>query len=145
MNDSAVGVTQAGGTRASTVNGELVLTAGGRVLRYPAIWLRDNCPCAGCADPLSGQKLHDITDLAPDCAVTEVRQTDNSKTEGSGGQKTDNSKKLAMVFGPDGHVGEFSVSWLLDNTLDGRAADADGPRLWDGPGDLEPATTSWAA
>jgi gamma-butyrobetaine dioxygenase len=130
-------------TRVADVNnGELVLTASGRVLRYPAIWLRDNCPCADCADPLSGQKLHDITDLAPECAVTEVRQTDNSKMEE---QQADNSKKLAVLFGPDGHVGEFSVGWLLDNTLDGRAADADGPRLWDGPGDLELAKTSWAA
>ena len=40
-----------GGTIAvSAVDGDLELAAGGRVLRYPGIWLRDNCPCAGCAD-----------------------------------------------------------------------------------------------
>ena len=140
VNSSAVGV-----TRASAVNGELALDVNGGVLRYPAIWLRDNCPCADCADPLSGQKLHDITDLAPDCAVTGVYPADNSKTGGGQAHGTDNSKKLAVVFGPDGHVGKFSVGWLLDHTLDGRAADDDGPRLWDGPGDLDLAKTSWAA
>ena len=142
VNSSAVGVAWADAAQASAVNGELVLAVDGGELWYPAIWLRDNCPCADCADPLSGQKLHDITDLAPECAVTEVRQTDNSKMEE---QHADNSKKLTVLFGPDGHVGEFSVGWLLDNTLDGRAADADGPRLWDGPGDLDLAKTSWAA
>jgi gamma-butyrobetaine dioxygenase len=127
------GVVQAGvGVEASTAGGELVLTGGGRVLRYPAIWLRDNCPCAGCADPLSGQKLHDITDIAPDCAVTGVQQTDNSKM-------------LAVVFGPDGHVGEFSRGWLLENTLDGRAAEDDGRRLWDRPADLDLTQARWAA
>ena len=142
VNSSAVGVAWADAAQASAVNGELVLAVDGGELRYPAIWLRDNCPCADCADPLSGQKLHDITDLAPECAVTEVRQTDNSKMEE---QYADNSKKLTVLFEPDGHVGEFSVGWLLDNTLDGRAAGADGPRLWDGPGDLDLAKTSWAA
>ena len=142
VDSSAVGVAWAGAAQASAVNGELVLAVDGGELRYPAIWLRDNCPCADCADPLSGQKLHDITDLAPECAVTEVRQADNSKMEE---QHADNSKKLTVLFGPDGHVGEFSVGWLLDNTLDGRAAGANGPRLWDGPGDLDLAKTSWAA
>ena len=112
--------------------GQLLLTAGGRVLRYPAIWLRDNCPCAECADPLSGQKLHDITGIAPDVAVTDVANSDNSK-------------KLAVVFGPDGHVGEFTVGWLLEHPLDGRALEADQRRLWDRPGDLDldHAPVSW--
>jgi gamma-butyrobetaine dioxygenase len=129
----------------NAVNGELVLTVGGRVLRYPAVWLRDNCPCAYCADPLSGQKLHDITDIAPDCAVTDAHLADNSKKPGGDDTGVDNSKKLAVEFGPDGHVGEFSVGWLLRNSLDGRAAEDDGLRLWDGPGDLDVAATGWAA
>jgi gamma-butyrobetaine dioxygenase len=119
------------GARAGDVDGELELTVDGRAVRYPAIWLRDNCSCAGCADPLSGQKLHDITDLAPDCAVTEVKIIDNSK-------------KLAVGFAPDGHVGEFSLGWLLSNTLDGRAADNDDGRvLWDDPGGLDRTGTEW--
>jgi hypothetical protein len=32
-------------------DGGLELAAGDRLLRFPAVWLRDNCPCAGCVDP----------------------------------------------------------------------------------------------
>ena len=49
---------------------DLELTAGGRRLRFPAVWLRDNCPCAECQDPGSGQKLKDITDIPNDLAIT---------------------------------------------------------------------------
>ena len=34
-------------------------------MTQPAIWLRDNCPCADCRDPRNGQKLFGITDLTP--------------------------------------------------------------------------------
>lgn len=30
-------------------------------------------PCAECTDPGSGQKLHDVTDVPVDCAVTEAQ------------------------------------------------------------------------
>jgi gamma-butyrobetaine hydroxylase len=112
-------------------DGELELAVGGRVLRYPAVWLRDNCPCADCADPLSGQKLHDITDIAPNAAVAEVTV------------ESDNSKKLTVAFTPDGHLGEFTVGWLLAHPLDGRAPDVDEQRLWDHPGDLDHAPAGW--
>ncbi|HZC64748.1 MAG TPA: TauD/TfdA family dioxygenase, partial [Streptosporangiaceae bacterium] len=29
----------------------------------PAVWLRDNCPCPLCRDPVSGQRLLHITDI----------------------------------------------------------------------------------
>ena len=32
-------------------------------LAFPAIWLRDNCPCPECRDPRNDQKLFGITDL----------------------------------------------------------------------------------
>ena len=47
----------------SCSEGGLELAVGDRLLRFPAIWLRDNCPCAECLDPGSGQKLKDITDI----------------------------------------------------------------------------------
>jgi gamma-butyrobetaine dioxygenase len=135
----------------ATADGDLEFVVDGRVLRYPAIWLRDNCPCAECADPLSGQKLHDITDIAPDCVVTvatiQADVGDNSKKRAatdSGAEADDNSKKLTAVFGPDGHVGEFSVGWLLANALDGRAGEDDERRLWDGPAGLDHTRTAWA-
>jgi hypothetical protein len=42
---------------------DLELVAGGRPLRFPAVWLRDNCPCPECLDPGTGQKLIDITGI----------------------------------------------------------------------------------
>jgi hypothetical protein len=49
---------------------DLELAVGGRPLRFPAVWLRDNCPCAGCVAPGTGQKLTDITDMPNDLAIT---------------------------------------------------------------------------
>jgi hypothetical protein len=42
---------------------DLELTVSGQVLRFPAVWLRDNCPCPECVAPGTTQKLKDITDL----------------------------------------------------------------------------------
>jgi hypothetical protein len=38
----------------------------------PAVWLRDNCPCPLCRDPVSGQRLLHVTDIPADIAVAEV-------------------------------------------------------------------------
>jgi gamma-butyrobetaine dioxygenase len=90
--------------RAECRDGELELTlARGQVLRFPAMWLRDSCPCAECADPASGQKLHDVTDIPPDCAVAEVHAMDDA---------------VAVTFAPDGHRSEFAVDWLLAQAAD---------------------------
>lgn len=35
--------------------GGLELAAGDCLLRFPAIWLRDNCSCAACLDPAAGK------------------------------------------------------------------------------------------
>jgi hypothetical protein len=44
----------------------------------PAAWLRDNCPCALCRDPVSGQRLLHITDIPADIAVAEVTASPTS-------------------------------------------------------------------
>ena len=54
---------------ASCADGELELAIGTRIHRFPAVWLRDNCPCQQCLDLGSGQKLHDITDIPGDLTV----------------------------------------------------------------------------
>ncbi len=38
----------------------------------PAIWLRDNCACVDCRDPVSGQRFFGITDLDADLEVVDV-------------------------------------------------------------------------
>jgi Gamma-butyrobetaine hydroxylase-like, N-terminal len=56
--------------REAVVTGaDLELTVGGRRLRFPAVWLRNNCLCAECQDPGSGQKLKDITEIPNDLGV----------------------------------------------------------------------------
>ena len=63
----------------------------------PAVWLRDNCPCPLCRDPVSGQRLLHITDIPADIAVAEV--------VASGGT-------VSVLFHPDGHRAVFDRDWL---------------------------------
>lgn len=104
-----------------------------RAQAYPPIWLRDNCPCAGCRDPRNGQKLFGVNDLPPAVSVLDV---------------VESAGTVAVTFGPDGHRGEFSRSWLdaqhVPDAGDHRSEQ--GKRLW-APVDLEggPPNADWAA
>jgi gamma-butyrobetaine dioxygenase len=88
----------------------LELEADGYMLRFPAVWLRDNCPCADCLDPGSGQKLNDITELPDGVAVQATSIT---------------SESVAVTFAPDGHRSVFSLSWLAAHAL---SSDGDSDR-----------------
>jgi gamma-butyrobetaine dioxygenase len=82
----------------------------------PAVWLRDNCPCSGCRDAGSGQRLVAITDQPADVWVEAVRVS---------------AHDVGVVFGPDGHEAVFAQSWLAEQERpqeDGRCEDA--KRLW---------------
>jgi gamma-butyrobetaine dioxygenase len=63
----------------------------------PAVWLRANCPCAGCQDPGSGQRRAAITDLPADVTVARVLASDGA---------------VEVIFGPDGHRAVFAAGWL---------------------------------
>jgi hypothetical protein len=69
------------------------LAAGDRLLRFPAIWLRDNCPCAECLDPGSGQKLKDITDIPNGLMVSAAQ---------------DAGESVLVTYAPDRHVSTFT-------------------------------------
>jgi gamma-butyrobetaine dioxygenase len=103
----------------------LELVIGGRKLRFPAVWLRDNCPCAQCVDPGSGQKFHDITDIPDELVIT----------------TTDQGEDLVEVtYAPGRHRSAFSRRWLAEHALDGYG-DGDGrteddKELWV-PADLD--------
>ncbi|MFI5754348.1 phosphonate degradation HD-domain oxygenase [Streptomyces sp. NPDC051569] len=56
----------------------------------PAVWLRDNCPCALCRDPRNGQKLFQITDLPAEPVIASTREL-------PGGSGTE------VIWAPDGH------------------------------------------
>jgi gamma-butyrobetaine dioxygenase len=92
-------------------------TAGQRLLRgFGPAWLRANCPCPGCRDQGSGQRLVSITDLPPDVTITEA---------------TVSGDTISITFGPDGHRGVISARWLADQAApaaDERTEDA--KRLW---------------
>jgi gamma-butyrobetaine dioxygenase len=97
----------------------------------PAALLRDNCPCAECRDPVSGQRLIAITDQAPQLSVTATAQ------EADG---------LRVTFGPDGHEAVFSRDWLAGLTAPAGAGRSEESRqLWraaDFP--AGPPSATWA-
>jgi gamma-butyrobetaine dioxygenase len=118
---------------ASGGDGELELAAGGRMHRFPAVWLRDNCPCPQCLDPGSGQKLHDITDIPENLTVTAAQDAGESVT---------------VTYAPDGHRSVFSRSWLACHATaedgDQRTEDGD-QRTEDGDQRTEDGKDLWLA
>ena len=64
----------------------------------PAVWLRDNCPCPLCRDPVSGQRLLRITGIPADISVAEV---------------TASPATVHVLFHPDGHRAVFDNTRVL--------------------------------
>jgi gamma-butyrobetaine dioxygenase len=101
--------------------------------QLPAVLLRDNCPCASCRDPVSGQRLIAITDLAPELSVTATT------AEGDG---------LRITFGPDGHQAVFSrdqLTRMLTHSSGGAGRSEATRQLWraaDFPSG--PPSSTWA-
>ncbi len=91
-------------------DGDLELEADGYALRFPAVWLRDNCPCPECLDPGTGQKLSDITEMPAELAV---------RAAGEEGES------VVVTYAPDGHRSAFSRAWLAGHAL---GADGDSDR-----------------
>jgi len=83
---------------------DLELTVNGQLLRFPAVWLRDNCPCTDCVAPGTTQKVNDITDMPNGVAITHTVYADDSVT---------------VTFAPDQHRSTFSRSWLAGNAPGG--------------------------
>ncbi|MFF3253560.1 TauD/TfdA family dioxygenase [Actinacidiphila glaucinigra] len=67
----------------------------------PAMWLRDNCPCAECRDPRSGQKLFQIGALPAGLRV-------GSAADAAG----DATSAVEVVWEPDGHRSSYPLAWL---------------------------------
>ena len=98
---------------------DLELVIGGRPARFPAVWLRDNCPCPDCLASGTGQKLNDITDIPNGLAIT--------RTEDAG-------ESVLVTFAPDQHRSAFPHSWLEEHALgserDGDGRTEDDKELW---------------
>ena len=71
-------------------------------LGFPTVWLRHNCRCPGCLDPVTGQRLIEVTAIPNECGVTLEAQTAESVT---------------VVFAPEGHRSVFSRAWLAAHAL----------------------------
>jgi gamma-butyrobetaine dioxygenase len=72
----------------------------GRQSVLAALWLRDHCQMPRSRDPVSRQRLHNITDFPLDIGITNVTQEHDS---------------LIVEFSADSHHSEYSVDWLLQN------------------------------
>jgi gamma-butyrobetaine dioxygenase len=113
-------------------SGDLELAAGGRRLRFPAVWLRDNCPCSECLDPHSKQKFLAITDISTELAVAAAAEVGES---------------VVVTYAPDRHRSVFSRTWLAGHALDGYDDGAgrteDDKALWRAADLTELPTASW--
>jgi len=100
-------------------SGDLELAAGGQRLRFPAVWLRDNCPCAECTDPRSRQKFLDIADIDGDLVVAAAEEAGES---------------VVVTYAPGRHRSVFSRAWLAEHALDaygdGDGRTEDDKELW---------------
>src|SRR5262249_42317691 len=83
----------------------------------PFVWLRDNCPCAHCRHPGSGQRTHDVLDIPADLGIGAI--------DIQGGDVT-------VRWLPDGHASRYAATWLAEHDLSpgSRARRRSQRRLW---------------
>jgi gamma-butyrobetaine dioxygenase len=84
----------------------------------PASWLRYECPCPDCRDPVTGQRLVTITDISNGPVVTVTART---------------ATGIEVTFAPDGHRAAFRHDWLAARAAEEAEADPrteDAKRLW---------------
>jgi gamma-butyrobetaine dioxygenase len=100
-------------------------------LGFPAVWLRLNCPCPDCRDPVTGQRLVRITDIPNGLVATVTAQDDT---------------EIAVTFAPDGHRAGFRRDWLAAEGGDGPdPRTEDGKVLWRAADLAAPPAADWAA
>jgi gamma-butyrobetaine dioxygenase len=90
----------------------VTVTGTALALGFPAVWLRHNCPCADCRDPVTGQRLVEIGDIAPETRVTVSGES---------------AESVELVFTPEGHRAAFSRAWLAGHRLPAPAAAPEHP------------------
>jgi gamma-butyrobetaine dioxygenase len=111
-------------------------------LGFPALWLRHNCRCPECLDPVTGQRLIEVSAIPNGCVVT---------------VEAESAQSVTVVFAPDRHRAVFSRAWLAAHALPGGDAapgpgadprTEDGKRLWlaadvGGPGSASFPVADW--
>ncbi|MBL1086679.1 TauD/TfdA family dioxygenase [Streptomyces actinomycinicus] len=83
------------------------------------MWLRDNCPCARCRDPRSGQKLFQISSLPAGLRIDSAVERDGT---------------VEVLWAPDGHRSVYPASWTAAHRQGGPGRrdprTEDGKELW---------------
>jgi gamma-butyrobetaine dioxygenase len=82
-------------------------------LGFPAVWLRHNCPCPDCRDPVTGQRLVEITQISNGTVASVTAELADS---------------IEVTFTPGGHRSVFSRAWLAANGSSTSSNDAPDPR-----------------
>ena len=85
----------------------------GRRGEFPFTWLRDNCPCALCRHPASGQRLLEPSAIPLDVHPAELHFEHDC---------------LQVGWAPDGHASSYDGRWLRRCS---RPARRERPQLWD--------------
>jgi gamma-butyrobetaine dioxygenase len=95
--------------------------AGPSLREFPVFWLRDNCGCAHCRDPRSGQKLFQITDLPADLAIGSEQVTETGR-----------GPAYEVRWRPDGHRSCYTWAWLSAGSAQagGDERTEDAKQLW---------------
>lgn len=89
---------------AATPRGDDVVVAwsDGRESPYDALWLRDNCPCTACVNPVTREQVFEITAVGEDLAPASI----------------DVSPERLTVQWSDGHVSPFTAGFLRVHAYD---------------------------
>ena len=105
---------------------ELLLTwADGRNSKLDVLWLRDHCQMPASRDPISGQRLINITDIDPEIIIKNISLEDEKQKQ-----------VLIITFSQDDYQSHYSGEWLFENCYclnqqkDSRSAKY--KKLWDG-------------
>lgn len=77
-------------------SGAAVSWSDGHTSRFHGLWLRDNCPCPVCVDPMTREQLFDISTVPDDMTAGTVSVSDEA---------------LAIDW-PDGHRSRYHPGWL---------------------------------
>ena len=97
-----------------------VVWADGRLSRFHHMWLRDNCPCAGCVHQGTKEQTFELVAVSDDVHPTAATLTDDGS--------------VSVVWSNDAHVSDFHAGWLRENCYsdEARAERVTLRTTWDG-------------